>query len=217
MKEANVPPCYLSYKIITSPFSNLDNKQWTPRTNCKISSLSVNNVTCHFQYLASSLPIEWIINQNCRIAKLFQIISNFSFVRKVQSWTFYGKAYQIFEYFETPQQTLVGLEDIFNTSSAQQFYVFNISSRRLAKTSWRRLEDILQDVLEDEKLVLKKEKLSPLKHLICRQMFMKMPISVGRCMKRKTVLGWVKEYIIKNFATCESLCNLKELYTSFKE
>ena len=48
-------------------------------------------------------------------------------------------------------------------------------------------------------------------------MFMKMIISVGRCLKRKTMSVWVKEYIIKNFATCKSLCNLKELYTAFKE
>ena len=31
------------------------------------------------------------------------------------------------------------------------------------------------------------------------------------------MLVWVKEYIIKNFATCKSLCNLQELYTAFKE
>ena len=35
--------------------------------------------------------------------------------------------------------------------------------------------------------------------------------------ERKTMLVWVKEYIIKNFATCKSLCNLQELYTAFKE
>ena len=46
---------------------------------------------------------------------------------------------------------------------------------------------------------------------------MKMTISVGRCLKRKTMLVWVKEYINKNFATCKSLCNLQELYTAFKE
>ena len=46
---------------------------------------------------------------------------------------------------------------------------------------------------------------------------MKMAISVGRCLKRKTMLVWVKEYINKNFATCKSLCNLQELYTAFKE
>ena len=42
-------------------------------------------------------------------------------------------------------------------------------------------------------------------------------ISVGRSLKRKTMLVWVKEYINKNFATCRSLCNLQELYTAFKE
>ena len=46
---------------------------------------------------------------------------------------------------------------------------------------------------------------------------MKITISVGRCLKRKTMLVWVKEYINKNFATCKSLCNLQELKTVFKE
>ena len=46
---------------------------------------------------------------------------------------------------------------------------------------------------------------------------MKMTISVGRCLKKKIMLVWVKEYINKNFATCKSLCNLQELYTAFKE
>ena len=46
---------------------------------------------------------------------------------------------------------------------------------------------------------------------------MKMTISVGRYLKRKTMLVWVKEYINKNFATCKSLCNLQEFYTAFKE
>ena len=31
------------------------------------------------------------------------------------------------------------------------------------------------------------------------------------------MLVWVKEYIIKNFVTCKSLCNFQELYTTFKE
>ena len=31
------------------------------------------------------------------------------------------------------------------------------------------------------------------------------------------MLVWVKEYINKNFATCKSLCNLQEPYTTFKE
>ena len=44
-------------------------------------------------------------------------------------------------------------------------------------------------------------------------MFRKMTISVGRCLESKVV----KEYINKNFATCKTLCNLKELYTVFKE
>ena len=42
---------------------------------------------------------------------------------------------------------------------------------------------------------------------------MKMKISVCRCMKSKVV----KEHINKDFATCESLYNLQELYTAFKE
>ena len=44
-----------------------------------------------------------------------------------------------------------------------------------------------------------------------------MTITVGRCLKRKTMLVWVKEHIIKNFATCKTFCNLQELYTAFKE
>ena len=48
-------------------------------------------------------------------------------------------------------------------------------------------------------------------------MFVKMTVSVGRCLKRKTMLVWKKDYINKNFATCRSLCNLQELYTAFKE
>ena len=46
---------------------------------------------------------------------------------------------------------------------------------------------------------------------------MKMIFSVGRCLKRKTMLEWVRQYIIKNFAACKILCNLQELYTAFKE
>ena len=44
-----------------------------------------------------------------------------------------------------------------------------------------------------------------------------MTISVGRCLKRKTVLVWVKEYINKNLGTCKSLCNLQEFYSVVKE
>ena len=44
-----------------------------------------------------------------------------------------------------------------------------------------------------------------------------MTISVGRFLKRKTTFVWVKECIIKSFATCESIFNLQELYTAFKE
>ena len=46
---------------------------------------------------------------------------------------------------------------------------------------------------------------------------MKMTVSVGRYLKRKTVFVLVKEYINKNFATCKSLRNLQELSTAFKE
>ena len=44
-----------------------------------------------------------------------------------------------------------------------------------------------------------------------------MTILVGRCLKRKTMLVCVKEYINKNLAIFRSLCNLQELYTAFKE
>ena len=46
---------------------------------------------------------------------------------------------------------------------------------------------------------------------------MKVTNSVGRCLKKKTMLVWVKEYISKDFPTCKSICNLQELYTAFKE
>ena len=46
---------------------------------------------------------------------------------------------------------------------------------------------------------------------------MKIAISVGRCLKRKTMLVWVNDYIIKNVATGKSLYKLQELYTTFKE
>ena len=48
-------------------------------------------------------------------------------------------------------------------------------------------------------------------------MFMKMTISVGRCLKRKTMLVCRKEYLNKNFTTCKRLFNLQELYITFKE
>ena len=44
-------------------------------------------------------------------------------------------------------------------------------------------------------------------------MFMKMIISVDRCLKSKAV----KEHINKNIVNSKSLCNLQELYTAFKE
>ena len=63
----------------------------------------------------------------------------------------------------------------------------------------------------------KKGKTITTEHFIWWQAFIRMPISEGRCLKRKTMLVWVKEYISKNFATCKSLCNLQESYTAFKE
>ena len=44
-----------------------------------------------------------------------------------------------------------------------------------------------------------------------------MKISVGRCLKRKTMLVRVKEYINRHFAICKSQCNLQEFYTTFQE
>ena len=46
---------------------------------------------------------------------------------------------------------------------------------------------------------------------------MKMGISVGRHLKRKSMLVWLKERIIKNFTTCKRLCNLLKLYSAVKE
>ena len=48
-------------------------------------------------------------------------------------------------------------------------------------------------------------------------MFMRMTIAVGRCLKRKIMLVWAKQYINKNFASCKSLCSLQVLYAAFKE
>ena len=46
---------------------------------------------------------------------------------------------------------------------------------------------------------------------------MKMTISVGRYVERKTMLVWLKEYISKSFVTYKCLCNLQELDFAFKE
>ena len=46
---------------------------------------------------------------------------------------------------------------------------------------------------------------------------MKMTISVGRCLKRNTMLVWVMEYINKDLANCKSLRKVQELYTAFKK
>ena len=48
-------------------------------------------------------------------------------------------------------------------------------------------------------------------------MCMRMTIAVGRCLKRKIMLVWAKQYINKNFASCKSLCSLQVLYAAFKE
>ena len=48
-------------------------------------------------------------------------------------------------------------------------------------------------------------------------MFKRMTIAVGRCLKRKIMLVWAKQYINKNFASCKSLCSLQVLYAAFKE
>ena len=44
-----------------------------------------------------------------------------------------------------------------------------------------------------------------------------MTTSVGRCVKRKTMLMEVNKYINENFATCKSPCKMQELYTAFKD
>ena len=44
-----------------------------------------------------------------------------------------------------------------------------------------------------------------------------MTISVGRYLKRKTMLVYVKEYINKNFVNYKSLCNLQKLFNAFKQ
>ena len=59
------------------------------------------------------------------------------------------------------------------------------------------------------------EKLSPLKHFIWQQTFMKMTVSVGRCLKRKSMLMWAN--LCKHLQFAKSLCNLQELSTVFKE
>ena len=43
-------------------------------------------------------------------------------------------------------------------------------------------------------------------------MFIKMKISVSRCLKSKAV----KEHMNKRFETCKILCNFQKLYTAFK-
>ena len=47
-------------------------------------------------------------------------------------------------------------------------------------------------------------------------MFMKIIISVGRHLKRKTMSVWVREHVNKNFITCKSPYNLQELYSALK-
>ena len=73
-KRRTFHPIILQIKELQLPFFNLNSKQWTPSTNCQISSLSVNVFSCHFQ---DSAPIQWIIKPNYRIldtsVKLFLI------------------------------------------------------------------------------------------------------------------------------------------------
>ena len=73
-KRRALHPIILHIKELQLPFFNLNSKQWTPSTNCQISSLSVNVFSCHFQ---DSAPIQWIIKPNYRIldtsVKLFLI------------------------------------------------------------------------------------------------------------------------------------------------
>ena len=68
---------------------------------------------------------------------------------------------------QTPQQTFVGLEDVFNTSSAWQLYVFQevlkTSWRHFVKMSWRSLKDILQDLLKTSSKRLGRRKIVTLK------------------------------------------------------
>ena len=87
--------------------------------------------------------------------------------------------------------------------SLNTFFELHMKSRKaggiLAKTAPKKGKTITTETL----------------HLVTND-DMKMAISVGRWLKCKTMLVWVKEYIIKNFAIYKSLCNLIELYTAFK-
>ena len=60
-------------------------------------------------------------------------------------------------YQMTTQQTFVGLEDVLKTCSRRVLKTSSTSLQRnnftSSKTSWRRLEDILQLVVENEKLL----------------------------------------------------------------
>ena len=46
---------------------------------------------------------------------------------------------------------------------------------------------------------------------------MKMTIAVGKSLKRKTMLVWVKEDMKNNYATSKSPCHLQEFYAAFNE
>ena len=67
-----------------------------------------------------------------------------------------------------------------------------------------------------QSLLLKKGKAIITETLYLVKKFLKMTISVGRYLKRKTMLVQVKEYINKN-CNLQSLCNLQEFYTAFKK
>ena len=70
---------------------------------------------------------------NPRSYEIFYLTSTKEFVMSLE------KGFSI-----TSQKIFVGLEDFFNTFSAQQFVL---------KTSWRHLAKRLEDILEDEKLL----------------------------------------------------------------
>ena len=46
-------------------------------------------------------------------------------------------------------------------------------------------------------------------------MILKKKVSVGNCLKRKTMLVGVKEDM-KKTSTCKSVCNLQEFFTAFR-
>ena len=83
--------------------------------------------------------------------------------------------YQFYWLILLTQQTFVGLEDVLKTSSKhvlkthstrlqrKNFWSSKTSGRRLAKTFWRRLEDISQDVLQERRTIVTLK--TPSRHL----------------------------------------------------